>query len=126
MFRGLLKFSLRRTPLQAFGWYLAFLLILTATRLFAIAYVVLVDFDTDTSVREAFQSGIPGQETAMLYVFALGAMLLWNRSSALNILLVVNGASLSVWFGALEGLLPLAVLTTRPSSISPDVTKVFE
>ncbi len=64
---------------------------------------------------------------AVAYVAVPGAMLLWSRpKSAANILLVVAGVCLSARFGAAGGLIPLAVLTTRPSSILPEVTRVFE
>jgi hypothetical protein len=49
-----------------------------------------------------------------------------NRGTHTTGLLVGAGIGLSVLAGALAGLVPLAVLATRPSSISPEVTKVFE
>jgi hypothetical protein len=54
-------------------------------------------------------------------------MLLWNRpKSAINVLLALLGVASSVPSGALVALIPFAVLTTRPSNISPEVKKVFE
>ncbi len=51
-----------------------------------------------------------------------------SPENAINISLVVGGIGLSALAGAMVGLIPLAVLTTRPpsSSILPEVTKVFE
>jgi hypothetical protein len=74
---------------------------------------------------EGYQSVgfLEAEITNAVCVVVLGAMLLWNRpKNAVNILLVVGGIGLS----ALAGLIPLAVLTTRSSSILPEVTKVFE
>jgi hypothetical protein len=57
----------------------------------------------------------------------LGVMLLWNRPRSIaNISLVLLSVALSVWAALGGGLIPLAVLTTRPSNIAPEVTKVFE
>ncbi len=76
MFRGLLKFSLRRTPLQAFGWYLAFCLIGGVLGAF-VAYFVA---SGGASFAEAFQSGRDvGAVTGVLYDIVLSAMLLWNH-----------------------------------------------
>jgi Mn2+/Fe2+ NRAMP family transporter len=124
MFRELMNFSYRRTPLQAFGWYLIFLLIGLVVG--ALAGVVVGI--GSTSFTEGFQRGVPaGQIVIIPYHIILGILLLWNRpKGAANILLALAGVVLSVLLGALGGLVPLAVLTTRRSNNSPNTTGFFE
>lgn len=128
MFRGLMKFSYRRTPLQAFGWYLTFFAIGNVSAILGIALVVFVGLSIGSE-------RLGGQLIVAVYCVVVGAALLWNRpKSAINILLVAGGVGLvvtgqtglSVLFGVAAGLIPLAVLTTCPSNVSPDAIKVFE
>ncbi len=119
MFRGLMKFSYRRTPLQAFGWYLTFLLICVV-----LAAPILFFGSDRTPLAGAFLAA--AEAFVVSYHVVLGTMLLWNRpKNAINISLVVGGIVLSA-LAALAGLIALAMLTTRPSNISSEVTKVFE
>jgi len=122
MFRGLTNFSYQRTLLQAFGWYLTFLL-----SIFVIAVVIggsLEFLDIEPTFEGAY---LDVQVVIALCHIVLGIMLLWNRpKSAINVLLALLGVASSVPSGALVALIPFAVLTTRPSNISPQVKKVFE
>jgi hypothetical protein len=134
MFRGLMKFSYRRTPLQAFGWYLTFFAIGNVSAILGIALVVFVGLSIG-SEEVVLRARLGGQLIVAVYCVVVGAALLWNRpKSAINILLVAGGVGLvvtgqtglSVLFGVAAGLIPLAVLTTCPSNVSPDAIKVFE
>jgi len=111
MFAELMNFSNRRTKLQAFGWYLIYLLIGLVS-----AYVIgrFIDFVVPDP-QQAFAIGIlVGQGWAILYNIALGTLLLWNRKKdGGNILLMLGGVLLSVFLGSAGGLIPLAVLTCR-------------
>ena len=133
MFRDLMKFSYRRTPLQAFGWYLVFLLISVVLAVFVHDFVLKLRPHGAANLIKAFEEGyqsvsfLEAEVINAVCVVVLGAMLLWNRpKNAVNILLVVGGLGLSALAGAVAGLIPLAVLTTRPSSTLPEVAKVFE
>jgi hypothetical protein len=112
MFRELMNFSYRRTPLQALGWYLIFFLIA-----FVIGFVfgAVAGFFSETD-QEVAQIGFAvGQRATIAYHIILGILLLWNRpKNAANILLAFAGVVLSMLLSALGGLIPLAVLTTRP------------
>jgi hypothetical protein len=124
MFRKLMTFSYQRTALQAFGWYLTFLLIGAAIGGLAGGIAVT----GAPSFSEGFQRGIPiGQLVAIPYHIILGILLLWARSKGLvNIGLVLAGVLLSVRLGGLGGAIPLAVLTTRPAKNAGDPAEVFE
>jgi hypothetical protein len=116
MFRELMNFSRQRTPLQALGWYLIFLLIGGVIGGLA-GFLVGIG---STSFTEGFQRGLPAGQLAVIpYHIILGILLLWNRpKGAVNILLALGGVALSVLLGALGGLIPLAALTTRRSKKS--------
>jgi ABC-type Fe3+-siderophore transport system permease subunit len=115
MFRELLNFSYQRNWLQAVGWYLISLII-------GIALAVLVEVGriavtgAAASFWEGFNRGHPaGQIVGIFYVVLLAVLLLWRRpKDAPNTLLAIAGVALDAFFGTLGGLLPLAVLTTRP------------
>src|ERR1035437_2179807 len=112
MFRELVNFSYRLTPLQALGWYLIFFLI--ALVIAGLAGVVVST--GATSFTEGLTRGATaGRITTIPYNIILGILLLWNRpKDVTNILMALAGVVLSVLLAALGGLIPLAVLTTRP------------
>jgi hypothetical protein len=114
MFQDLLNFSYRRTPLQAFGWYLIFLLI--GLVIGALAGVIFAP--GATSFTEGFQGGVQvGKIVVIPYHIILGILLLWDRHEGMaNILLALAGVVLSMLLGVFGGLIPLAVLTTRPGT----------
>ena len=117
MFQGAMDFWYQRTALQAFGWYLVFFLL-------GLPLASLTGFifgrGSATTFSEGYQSGqLPGQIFGVVYVAFLGGLLLWKRQKgALNIGLYILGVALSLFIGMLGGLIPLAVLTTRPSTTS--------
>jgi len=106
MFKEVLDFSYRRTALQAFGWYLIFLLI---GGVIAGLAAIIAHAEPGIEARQVGASMIiPGH-------VLIGILLLWSRpKDAANILLLSAGIMLSPLFGALGGLIPFAVLTTRP------------
>ena len=127
MFSQLMNFSYRRTPSQAFGWYLIFLFTGIAVVGGAISHFVATG--AQISFIEAFKRWVvDGQFTEFPYHIILGVLLLWNRpKNAMNILLVVSSILLlAAPFGGLPGLIPLAALTTRRTKRLPDVSGVFE
>jgi hypothetical protein len=112
MFQEIMNFSYQRSALQAFGWYLMYLLIGLVIGLATgyIAGIAAKDFD------EGFHIGkMAGQVSAVPYHILLGTLLIWHRKKdAPNVLLVLAGVVLSVIAGAIGGLIPLAFLTCRP------------
>ena len=99
--------------MQAIGWYLIFLLggIVIGAVVGRMAGIAA------TSFGEGFDIGNKaGQLSAIPYHIALATLLLWHRpKDAANVLLALAGVAISSLFGALGGLIPLAVLATRPS-----------
>jgi hypothetical protein len=110
MFREVTNFSYRRTALQAFGWYLVFLLI---GGLVVLAAAITIDGRTGIA---AWHSAVSTGRLAIIpYHVIIGILLCWRRpKDVANILLLSAGIMLSPLFGALGGLIPFAVLTTRP------------
>jgi ABC-type Fe3+-siderophore transport system permease subunit len=112
MFREAHNFSYQRNWLQAVGWYMIFVLI-------GFPLIIIVGRIAGigaTSFAEGFKRGIVvGQIAGIIYIILIAVLLLWRRpKGALNILLVIAGVALDALVGAFVGLIPLAVLTTRP------------
>jgi hypothetical protein len=107
-----MNFSYRRTALQAVGWYLVFLLIGGLIAVLAAA----VASGGGTGFAAALHRGASAGLLAIIpYHVIIGIWLCWGRpKDAANILLLSAGILLSPFFGALGGLIPFAVLTTRP------------
>ena len=130
MFRQLMNFSHQRTALQAVGWYLVFLLmgILFGAIAGGILAIGVASFTDDGALQLRYLAFIIGKITIIPYHVVLAVALLWRRSKAvLNIFLALLAVLLSAFFGALAGLIPLAVLTTRPIQKSPaEIGEVFK
>jgi len=110
MFQDLMDFGLRRTALQALGWYLIYFLIGVA-----IGFVIGGIVGLASGGKMDVVGGI-GIISAVIYHIVVGILLLAKRpKDAINILLVVAAIPLSMFLGALGGLIPLAYLTTRPT-----------
>lgn len=115
MFAEIMNFNYRRNWLQAIGWYLTFFVIGIA--LSAVAGRI-VGINT-TTFAEGYELGNKvGQIFIVFYCLAVAVLLLWRRpKDGVNILLAVAGVVMAaLLFGALSGLIFLAILTTRPSS----------
>jgi hypothetical protein len=111
MFAEIMNFAHRRTGLQAFGWYLMYLLIGVVLGMVS-GYVAGIATKT---FAEGFNIGMmAGQLSAIPYNMLLGGLLLWHREKdAGNVLLAIAGVVLAVILGALGGLIPLAFLSRR-------------
>jgi hypothetical protein len=131
-----MNFSYQRTALQAVGWYLTFFLI----GLFVGSSIaaILVSFGV---VAPPVPMPLEGVLLVVRFLFftaypiVLAFALVRSRLSWLNIVLAVlapllsafAGVLLSTDAGFLSGLIPLAVLTTRPRQKSPaEIGEVFE
>jgi hypothetical protein len=113
------NFSHRRTPLQALGWYLSYLLAN------AVILGILIKIGGPPCVGVTACVSVRGE---LGYQLApIGVLLLWSRRKGpVNILLALAGVVLSP-FGPLIGLVPLAALTIRRPKKGPrEITEVFE
>jgi TIR domain len=112
MFGEIMNFNYQRSAKQAFGWYLMYLLV---------GIVIggvsgyLVGLLTKGSEQGSNVGLLAGQFSAVPFNILLGTLLIWHRKKdAPNLLLVLAGAILSAFAGALGGLIPLAFLSNRP------------
>jgi hypothetical protein len=114
MFREIMNFNYRRNWLQAIGFFVMYFVIGVAIG----AVVGRVAGIAATSFSEGYDIGnLAGQLSAIPYHLLLAVLLIWNRpKEPLNILLALAGVLLSSMLGALGGLPPLAILSTRPVS----------
>jgi ABC-type sugar transport system permease subunit len=113
-FHDLINFGFRRNWLQAIVWYALFVAI--GAVLGAIVGMIIGMIANPTEEL----GHMVGQLTMIPYVILLGALLLYGRDKGLvNIFLVIAALVLVVPLGALGGVLPLAVLSTRPLVTKP-------
>jgi uncharacterized membrane protein YeaQ/YmgE (transglycosylase-associated protein family) len=113
MFAEIMNFNYRRSAKQAFGWYLMYLLV---GIVIGAVSGYLAGIFTKGGFNEGFDVGrMAGQFSAVPFNILLGTLLIWHRKKDTpNLLLVLAGAILSAFAGALGGLIPLAFLSNRP------------
>ena len=114
MFKDLLLFEKDRTPKEALGFYLAYLL-LTAL-LGGIAGFLFTPSAPSMTFEEGFQAGsVVGQNLAVIFCLALSFMILYKKKKLQNFGLVLVGILSgigAIFLGGLLGLVPTAYLTT--------------
>ena len=116
MFQKLLIFEYKRTPLQAFGFYLAYLLLSLLLAFFM--GILSIPFGVDTR-----QAVLNGAYLAMITCMVLYSLILYKKNLYKDfgyLLLLFFTGILGVLFGGLAGLIPVAFLTTRGLQISGD------
>jgi hypothetical protein len=112
--KSVFNFSYQRTPLQALGWYIAFLVI----GLFS-SVIIGFAMSRGSTFAEGFESTYGGgQILGFVYTIILGALLLWKKQKGAASILLFLSAIATGLFGIFAGLLPLAILTTRPPTKS--------
>ncbi|MDR3373942.1 MAG: hypothetical protein P4L98_09460 [Ancalomicrobiaceae bacterium] len=124
MFSQIFDFSVRRTPLNALGWYIVFvvlgvlLVIAAAGLIIAMAIVTGGNLSSavGTGMSGPFKSGVSiGEYLNIAYTSIVAILLLMKKQkSPLNVALYVLSVVLSILLGAIPALIPLAVTTTRP------------
>ena len=114
MFKDLLLFEKERTPKEALGFYLAYLL-LTAL-LGGLTSFLLVPYDPSMGFADEFQaSAAVGQNTVVIFCLALSFMILYKKKKLQSFGLVLIGVLsgfCAIFLGGLLGLVPTAYLTT--------------
>ena len=124
MFSQIFDFSVRRTPLNALGWYVVFVVLgalLAVAAAGLITAIVMARGGDVTGTAGAglsgtFKSGVSvGEYLNIAYTSIVAILLLMKKQkSVLNIALYVLSIVLSIVLGAIPALIPLAVTTTRP------------
>ena len=120
MFKDLLIFEKVRTPKEAIGFYLAFLLLLGLSG--GVLAFFAVPQAPSMSFQESIQAGaLVGQYFAVISCLILSFVVLYKKrklqSFGLLLVLVLSGFC-AIFLGALLGLIPTAYLTTLESNNS--------
>jgi len=121
MFKNLIVFGHERTPLQALGFYIVYLVLLLV---FAglIGGIVGLFMGLFADVSHPFQTGVTlGTILAVVSCIALSLLILYEKkllNNFLYILLVVLSGLMALFLGGLAGLIPVAFLTTRKSKLT--------
>lgn len=119
MFKDLTKLGYDRSPSQAVGFYLAYMLLLAAVA--ALISGIIGSFMPDE--KSAFDIGLKiGATIAVLSCLALSLMILKEKKQLDNfslILLSFLSGLIAIFIGGLGGLIPVAYLTTRKSKTNP-------
>jgi CDP-diglyceride synthetase len=116
IFYDLMNFSFRRNWKQAIAWYVVFFVIGVVLGAIAggIIGVILGASGNQASILPTATAA--GQIVVIPYVVLIGAALVYYRAKdIINIVLVLAGILLAIFFGALGGLIPMAYLVTRPT-----------
>lgn len=117
MFKELTNFAHKRTGSQAFGFYIAYLVLLML--LGGILAFVLVPSDVQTEA-EAFEAGAAiGAKFAPIAVVTIGVLVAQAKKmlgSFQAIFMIVLAGVLAIAGGGLLGLIPVAYLTTQDAS----------
>ncbi|HUW97477.1 MAG TPA: hypothetical protein VMV40_01355 [Acidiferrobacter sp.] len=112
MFKGLLSFGMVRTPLQAFGFYVAYLLVGVLIGALAGGLSAVAGGTPGVS---NFALGLRyGAVAGTIYVAAIGITVVAKKNLGFGYyLLALLGAIMALFGGALLGLIPVAFMTTR-------------
>ncbi|OGZ97511.1 MAG: hypothetical protein A2676_01185 [Candidatus Sungbacteria bacterium RIFCSPHIGHO2_01_FULL_51_22] len=114
MFKHLTEFSYQRTAKEAFGFYLAYLVIIILLGMLSggIAGVAVGPTDND------FDMGVRiGTVFAILASLILTTLVVYKKKlhqNFLYVLLVIVAGGLAILGGGILGLIPAAYLTTKP------------
>jgi hypothetical protein len=123
IFKDLLLFEKERTPKEALGFYLCYLL-LTALLGSLVAFL-FADRDSSMSFEQQFQAGAEmGQYFAVIFCLVLSFMILYKKKKLQNfgyVLVGILSGVCAIFLGGLLGLVPVAYLTTIKKTIADGV-----
>ena len=116
MFKNLMDFGYQRTAKEAFGFYLAYLLLIAVVCGVLSGLIGFVVADSGTFA-EGFKKGVRiGAPIAVCIVLTISFTILAKKKRLSHfgyLLLALLSGALSLLGGGLLGLIPVAVLTTR-------------
>ncbi|MFI4919909.1 MAG: hypothetical protein ACHP65_10185 [Legionellales bacterium] len=113
MFKGLMSFAMVRTPVQALGFYIVYLLIgmLIGGLAGAIGGIVMGPSPGSSSIEVGLKWGMLAN---IPYVLAIGAVIVAKKKLGLGYyVLALVGAIVAIFGGSMFGLIPAAFITTR-------------
>ena len=115
MFKDIFLLEKDRTPLEAFGFYLCYLVLVVLTA--GLLGFLIKPSSTPETFAEDFQLGLViGQYFAVVACLALSFLVLYKKkrlNSFSLVLMAILSGILAVFLGGLLGLIPTAYLTTR-------------
>lgn len=117
MFKDLFNLEKKRTPVEAIGFYFAYLLFVM---LIAGLSAFLIGFDSSMNFNKGFQAGmVIGQYMAVGACLLLSFLILFKKkrvhSFGLVLVAILSGV-FAIFLGGLLGLIPAAYLTTVEKS----------
>ncbi len=114
MFAEPFNFAKQRTGLQAFGWYLVFLLIALVVGMVLGGIAALGHFFPGTSYEVGLKMGTI---VAPIFTFVVAVLVVWARpTNVINLALGAGAVLVSLLLGWIGGGILLAYLTTRPAT----------
>lgn len=111
MFKQLSDFEMKRTPAQAFGFWLVYFLL-------GVLIAAIVDGMAGAVAEHPYQAVfLAGRIASVIYAAGLGAVICLNKSLGVGWYLgAVFGGGMAVLGGGFLGVIPAAMLTTRPTA----------
>jgi hypothetical protein len=128
MFKNLLEFGYTRTKKEAFGFYLAYLVLMALVS--GLLGGIIGLFTPEQPFGSAFQTGVTHGAFFAIVVSLILVVLVLRAKKLLGdfkylVLIPITGL-LSLFGGALLGLIPIAFLATRPQGGEHTEEKVAE
>ncbi|RUO29747.1 hypothetical protein CWE12_07180 [Aliidiomarina sedimenti] len=123
MFSNLTNFLYERSAKQAFGFYLAYVIL--GVLIGALAGGIA---GTIVGSENAFEVGArTGTIVAIIYTLVLGLLIAKSKgllNSFPTLVLIALAGVICFFIGALGGLIPIAYLSTRPSALDQSIQNV--
>jgi hypothetical protein len=118
VFEKLFDFSYQRTPLQALGWYLFYLLIAMLIG-FIVGVIAAPFLAPGGDIKASVGAGIlVGQYLGPIFPIVIAGLFLWSRPmTAMNLVGTLIAVIVGAFVGWLGAGIVLALLTTRPSRV---------
>ncbi len=114
MFKNLFKLEIKRTPVEAVGFYFAYLLFVMLIAV--LSAFLFTGFDSSMNFNKGFQVGmVIGQYIAVGVCLLLSFLILFKKKRAHSfglVLVALLSGVFAIFLGGLLGLIPAAYLTT--------------
>jgi hypothetical protein len=114
MFKNLMNYGFQRNAMEAIGFYLAHLVLLMIVAVLSAAMLAVA------MQNDAFDFGLKvGSVTAVIFCLGVSFLILKEKELLRSfgfVLLAIIAGMVTLYYGGIVGLIPVAYLTTRPIS----------